>query len=166
MSGVRSRSGSGFWLPVLVGASSAILVAALGATMTDLGPWYRSLQKPDWQPPGWLFGPAWTVIFALTALSAVTAWRSSFTSAQRDWILILFALNGILNVAWSALFFRLQRPDWAAIEVVLLWLSILGLILGPTRHSTAARLLLLPYLAWVTFAAVLNVAVVRLNAPF
>ena len=166
MSGVRSTHGSGYWLPVLVGASSAILVAALGATMTDLGPWYRSLKQPDWQPPGWLFGPAWTVIFALTALSAVTAWRSSFTSAQRDWILILFALNGVLNVAWSALFFRLQRPDWAAVEVVLLWLSILVLIVGPTRHSTTARLLLLPYLAWVTFAAVLNVAIVRLNGPF
>lgn len=162
----RTGSATGLWLPAIVGALSAVVVAALGATMTDLGPWYQALHKPPWQPPGWLFGPAWTVIFALTALSAVTGWRTAPTAAQRDWIVIWFALNGVLNITWSALFFRLRRPDWAAAEVALLWLSILCLMVGPVRHSTPARLLLLPYLAWVTFAAALNVAIVRLNGPF
>lgn len=161
--GTGRRSG---WLPFLVGALAAIVVAALGATMTDLGPWYAGLRKPSWQPPDWLFGPAWTAIFALTTLSAVIAWRTAPGRERREWIVGAFALNGFLNIVWSALFFRLHRPDWALIEVALLGLSILWLMAGPTRHSRRAGLLLLPYLAWVSFAAVLNLAVVELNGPF
>lgn len=152
--------------PFVAGALAAAVVAGLGATMTDLGPWYKELRKPDWQPPDWLFGPAWTLIFGLTALSGITSWRAAPERATREWIIGLFALNGLLNIVWSALFFRLRHPDWALAEVALLWLSIVALIVGPTRHSTSARWLLLPYLAWVSFAACLNLAIVRLNAPF
>jgi tryptophan-rich sensory protein len=154
------------WTTVLAGALAAAVVATLGASMTDLGPWYQALRKPDWQPPDWLFGPAWTLIFALTALSGITAWNRTADRVRREWIVGLFALNGFLNILWSALFFRVQRPDWALAEVVLFWLSILALMLGPTRHSGTARWLLLPYLLWVSFAAVLNLAIVRANAPF
>jgi len=153
-------------LPVLVAAGTAILVASVGATMTDIGPWYQGLAKPSWQPPDWLFGPAWTLIFALAALSAVTAWREAPDQPSREWMVGLFAVNGVLNILWSALFFRLRRPDWALVEVVFLWLSVLALILVLRRYSRTAALLLVPYLAWVSFAAVLNLAVVRLNAPF
>jgi tryptophan-rich sensory protein len=134
--------------------------------MTDLGPWYQELNKPSWQPPDWLFGPAWTIIFALAAVAAVAAWRSAPTEADSEWIIILFAANGILNVLWSALFFHFHRPDWALIEVPFLWLSILIPIVVFWRYSKAASALLLPYLAWVTFAAVLNYEIVRLNGPF
>lgn len=153
-------------LPVLVAAGAAILVASVGATMTDLGPWYRGLAKPSWQPPDWLFGPAWTLIFSLAALSAVTAWRDAPDQASREWMVGLFAVNGVLNILWSALFFRFRRPDWALVEVVFLWLSVLALILVLRRYSRLAAWLLVPYLAWVAFAGVLNLAVVRLNAPF
>lgn len=134
--------------------------------MTDLGPWYRDLHKPSWQPPDWLFGPAWTLIFGLTALSGIMSWNSASDRTTREWIIGLFALNGFLNITWSALFFRLHRPDWALAEVFLLWLSIGWLIVHPTRHSLAARLLLLPYLAWVSFAAFLNFTIIRLNGLF
>jgi tryptophan-rich sensory protein len=157
---------SSLWLPVLAAASAAIVVAVLGATMTELGPWYQSLQKPTWQPPDWLFAPAWTIIFALAAISGVTAWRHAPSDESRDWIIGLFALNGFLNVLWSALFFRLHRPDWALFEVAFLWLSVFALIVAFWRYARPASLLLLPYLAWVTFAAILNLAIVRLNAPF
>jgi len=153
-------------LPIAVAAGSAILVASVGATMTDIGPWYQGLAKPSWQPPDWLFGPAWTLIFALAALSAATAWRDAPDQASREWMVGLFAINGVLNILWSALFFRLRRPDWALVEVAFLWLSVLALILLLRRYSRLAAWLLSPYLAWVTFAAVLNLAVVRLNAPF
>jgi len=152
--------------PIAVAAVSAILVASVGATMTDIGPWYQGLAKPSWQPPDWLFGPAWTLIFSLAAISAATAWRDAPDQPSREWMVGLFAINGVLNILWSALFFRLRRPDWALIEVVLLWLSVLALILVLWRYSRLAAWLLVPYLAWVTFAAVLNLAVVRLNAPF
>jgi benzodiazapine receptor len=153
-------------LPIAVAAGSAILVASVGATMTDIGPWYQGLAKPSWQPPDWLFGPAWTLIFALAALSAATAWRDAPDQASREWMVGLFAINGVLNILWSALFFRLRRPDWALVEVAFLWLSVLALILLLRRYSRLAAWLLSPYLAWVTFAAVLNLAMVRLNAPF
>lgn len=152
--------------PILIALLAALLVATVGGTLTDIGPWYQSLQKPSWQPPDWLFGPAWTLIFALAAISAATAWRDAPRREDREWMIALFALNGFLNVLWSLLFFRLHRPDWALIEVGALWLSILVLILVLARYSRPAALLLLPYLAWVTFAAVLNWRVVQLNAPF
>lgn len=159
-------SRSRLWVPVITAACAAILVATLGATMTDIGPWYQSLNKPSWQPPDWLFGPAWTIIFALAALSGIFAWRDARSDRDREWIITVFAINGTLNVLWSALFFRMHRPDWALMEVALLWLSILVPIIVFARYSKVASLLLLPYLAWVTFAAVLNLEIVRLNGPF
>ncbi len=152
--------------PILVAALSAIGLAALGALMTDLGPWYIDLRKPSWQPPDWLFGPVWTLIFGLCALSGYLAWRNAPNRGGRDGVIALFALNGVLNVVWSALFFRFRRPDWALIESGLLWLSILLMIVALVRYSKVSSALLVPYLAWVSFATVLNWAVVRLNAPF
>jgi tryptophan-rich sensory protein len=162
--GVAGRRRSG--IPVAVAAVSAVGVAVLGGLMTELGDWYYGLQQPPWKPPDWLFGPAWTLIFALAATAGVAAWRAIPQKAQREWLLVLFALNGFLNVLWSLLFFRLQRPDWAQFEVAFLWLSIVVLIAFVVRYSRRAAWLLLPYLAWVSFAALLNGAVVRLNAPF
>ena len=134
--------------------------------MTDIGPWYLSLKQPAWKPPDWAFGPAWTIIFALAAASGVAAWRSAPSQASREWLLGLFALNGFLNVLWSLLYFRLQRPDWALMEVGLLWLSVLLLMVVTGRYSRKASLLLAPYLVWIAFAAALNAATVRLNGPF
>lgn len=154
------------WLPVLAAGAAATVIAVLGGTMTDIGPWYQGLKKPDWQPPDWIFGPAWTVIFALAALSGATAWRDAPTEASREWVIGLFAVNGLLNILWTALFFRLHRPDWALVEVFFLWLSILAPILVFSRYSRTASLLLVPYLAWVSFAAYLNYTIVKLNGPF
>ncbi len=161
-----SRGGRSRIVPVITAAATAIAVAAVGATMTDIGPWYQGLAKPSWQPPDWLFGPAWTLIFSLAALAGIAGWRAAPDQASREWMVGLFAINGVLNIAWSALFFRFRRPDWALVEVVLLWLSVLALILVLRRFTRNGALMLVPYLLWVTFAAVLNLAVVRLNAPF
>ena len=145
---------------------AALGVALLGGLTTDIGPWYRSLVEPPWKPPDFLFAPAWTLIFACAAMAGLGAWRRAKSTAMREWIVGLFALNAFLNVSWSLLFFRLRRPDWALYEVVLLWLSIVLLIMFVRRISTASAWWLAPYLAWVTFAAALNRAVVQLNAPF
>ena len=153
-------------IPVTVATGAALCVAALGATVTDLGPWYQALAKPDWNPPDVVFQMGWTVIYALITVAGITAWRAAPTSAAAEWVLGLFALNGFLNISWSLIFFRLQRPDWAFFEVTLLWLSILVIILYCGRFSKTAALLLVPYLGWVTFAGALNWAVVQLNAPF
>jgi len=153
-------------IPVTVATAAALCVAALGATVTDLGPWYQALAKPDWNPPDIVFPMGWTVIYALITVAGITAWRAAPTSAQAEWVLGLFALNGFLNISWSLIFFRLQRPDWAFYELTLLWLSILMLIIYCGRFSKTAALFLAPYLGWVSFAGALNWAVVQLNAPF
>ena len=152
--------------PVLVAAAAALAVALLGGLMTDIGPWYLGLKQPGWKPPDWAFGPAWTVIFALIAAAGVYGWRAAPDRRSRDGLLVLFSLNAFLNVLWSLLFFRLQRPDWALMEIPLLWLSILALILSLRRYTVWGSRLLWPYLLWVTFAATLNAATVRLNGPF
>jgi benzodiazapine receptor len=154
------------WYPILVAAASALAVAALGASATDVGPWYQALHKPSWQPPDWLFGPAWTLIFGLAALSGVLAWRAAATRAARQRIMLLFALNGLLNVAWTELFFRIRRPDWALIEVIPFWISILVLFIALAPISTGASRAMVPYLIWVAFAGWLNLAVVQLNGTF
>ncbi|MEM1081834.1 MAG: TspO/MBR family protein [Pseudomonadota bacterium] len=151
------------WMPVLLAASAAVIVAVMGALVTDLSGWYRALARPAWQPPDWVFGPVWTLIYALTAMAGVTAWRAVRSTADKNRIMLLFAINLLLNILWSLLFFRLHRPDWALFEVVALWLSIVALIIGLRPIHKATTHFLLPYLAWVSFAAVLNAEVVRLN---
>ena len=149
----------------LVAAGAAIAVAVLGSLGTDLGPWYRALKQPAWKPADVWFGPAWTLIFALTAWAGARAWLRTTTVPERRRVLWAFGVNGALNVLWSWLFFRWRRPDWALVEVVPFWLSIVVLVAVVRRFDRAAALLLVPYLAWVTFAAALNAAVVRLNPP-
>jgi len=153
-------------LPVIVAGAAALLIAMLGATITDLSSWYHSLIQPIWAPPDWLYGVAWTLIFALAALSAVAAWRAAPGRSAEAVVVGLFALNGFFNVLWSLLFFRLHRPDWAFGEVILLWLSIALLIAYCRRFSQLAAALLVPYLAWVTLAGALNWEIIRLNGPF
>ncbi|MES2989963.1 MAG: TspO/MBR family protein [Pseudomonadota bacterium] len=154
------------WRPIAIAAGSALLVAVLGALMTDLGPWYANLKQPPWKPPDWAFGPIWTTIFALAAAAGVIGWRRATSRAQRESMLVLFAANGFLNVLWSLLYFRLHRPDWSLYEVPFLWLSVLALMLLLWRFAKPAAWLLAPYLAWVSIAAALNWETVRLNGPF
>ena len=154
------------WKPIVVAASAALLVATLGGLMTDLGPWYTSLVQPRWKPPDWAFGPVWTTIFSLTAAAGVIGWQAAPSRSDRLQLLALFALNAVLNLGWSLLYFRLHRPDWALIEVPFLWLSVLALMLVLAPRSKTAAGLLLPYLVWVGIAAFLNLQTVQLNGPF
>ena len=154
------------WKPVLIAAGAAMFVAALGGVTTDLGPWYQNLRQPAWKPPDWAFGPIWTTIFALAAAAGVIGWRRAPTRSSRESMLALFAFNGFLNVFWSLLYFRLHRPDWSLIEVPFLWGSVLALVLGLRHFAKTAAWLLVPYLAWVAVAALLNWETVRLNGPF
>jgi tryptophan-rich sensory protein len=148
--------------PILIAFLLAITVGGIGGAVTEIGPWYFSLIKPTWQPPDWAFGPIWTLIYITTGIAGVRAWRLG-DSRQRRLFLIALLINCGLNVLWSLLFFKMQRPDLALIEVVALWLSIVPLILLPLRYSPRSSLLILPYLAWVSVAAYLNLTIVRLN---
>lgn len=152
--------------PIIVAVVVTAIVLGVGGAATDVGAWYRDLRKPSWNPPNWLFGPAWTLILGLAATAGVLAWGHATTGAEQARIIALFAANIVFHMLWSPLFFNLRRPDWALIEVPFLWASILALILGLAPLSSLAALLLAPYLAWVSFAAFLNLVIVRMNAPF
>jgi len=153
-------------LPIAIAAIAAIVVAVVGGTMTDTTGWYESLRLPSWNPPPPAFGMIWTVVFALIAASGVYAWRAAPDSRSSDTLIGLFAFNGALNVMWTVLFFQLRRPDWAFVELSVLWVSIIVLIVACGRFSRSAALLLLPYLAWVSIAGALNWQVIQLNGPF
>jgi benzodiazapine receptor len=155
-------------MDIVIAVGWGVVVASVGAYLTDsLSHWYKvELKKPSWQPPDWAFGPAWSVIFALAALAFYLGLRDSPDEGSRLMVIGLFVLNGLANIFWNPLFFKLRRPDWALYEVPVLWLSVLALMVALWPISVTASLLLLPYLCWVAFAAYLNLAVVRLNRPF
>jgi tryptophan-rich sensory protein len=140
--------------------------AGVGGALTELGPWYFALKHPAWKPPDAAFGVIWTTIFTLCAVSGWLAWQAANSPAGRRRVAYLFGVNAVLNIFWSALYFKWQRPDWALFEVVFLWLSILALIVGLWRFSRWASGLLIPYGVWVSVAAVLNWETVQLNGPF
>jgi tryptophan-rich sensory protein len=153
-------------LTIIVAAVITAVVLGVGGLMTSVGPWYRGITKPSWNPPDWLFGPAWTVILGLAAWAGVDAWTKAPDHTAHLRIAVFYCFNIVFHMAWSPLFFNLRRPDWALIEVPFLWLSILALILDLSPITPLCGFLLAPYLAWVSFAAVLNLVIARLNAPF
>jgi translocator protein len=116
------------------------------------------------RPSGYL-AQSWTVILGLAAWAGVLAWTSSPPEAHLT-IAVLFAVNIFFHMLWTPLFFNLKRPDWALAEVVFLWISVAALIVGLASYSAQASWLLVPYLLWVSFAAYLNLEIVRLNGPF
>lgn len=124
--------------------------------------WYGLLQKPSFNPPGWIFGPVWTVLYILMAVSAWLVWEKAGQAPVKV-ALSLFFVQLLLNVTWSLLFFGMGRPDLAFAEVLVLWALILTVTLLFYRIRPAASLLMLPYLAWVSFAVVLNGFIWRLN---
>ena len=139
----------------------AFSAAAIGglSTAKAIPTWYATLKKPAWNPPNWLFGPVWTLLYTLMAVSAWLVWqRAGITGC-----LFIYLLQLGLNTAWSLLFFGLHRPDWAFLEIIALWLAILATILTFWPISPLAAILLIPYLAWVSFASVLNATIARLN---
>ena len=154
------------WQALALGLSFLLcfLAAGLGSlfTMASLGSWYVGLAKPLWNPPSWLFGPVWTALYAMMAVAGWLVWRRR--GSQSRIALRWFAIQLALNVGWSAVFFGLQLPGLAFIEILVLWVAIAATLVTSSKVSRAAGILLAPYLLWVSFAAVLNFAIWRLNA--
>ncbi len=127
------------------------------------GEWYASLKKPTWNPPGSVFGPVWMALYTMMAVAAWLVWRQGGFAVQRR-PLTIFLLQLALNAAWSPLFFGLRWPGAAGVEIVALWLAIGATLWSFRPVSPVAACLLAPYLVWVSFAAVLNFTLWRLNA--
>jgi translocator protein len=131
---------------------------ALGAFSMP-GSWYAGLNKPSWNPPAWIFGPAWTLLYTLMAVAAWLVWkRAGFTRP-----LALYFVQLVLNAAWTPIFFGAHELGWALIEIIALWIAIALTQISFFRVNRAAGWLLAPYLAWVTFATALNYTLWQMN---
>lgn len=131
-------------------------------TASSVGSWYAELARPSWNPPSWVFGPVWTLLYAMMAVAAWLVWRAP-ANPWRQRALAIFGVQLALNALWSVLFFGLRSPGAALIEIIALVVAIAATIWAFARHSRLAAALLGPYLAWVGFASVLNAAIWRLN---
>lgn len=150
-----------------LGAFIAACFAAAGIgsafTTSEIPGWYAGLNKPSWNPPSWVFGPVWTTLYLMMAVAGWLVWRR-LGLAGAAVPLTFFAVQLVLNATWSYLFFGLHRPGAAFGEIVLLWLAIVATLVSFWRVQPLAGALLAPYLAWVTFAAVLNFTIWRMNS--
>lgn len=135
--------------------------AASGASIST-GGWYEQLRKPDWNPPSWIFAPVWSALYTMMAVAAWLVWRRGGWREQR-WPLGCFLLQWFLNALWTPLFFGLHLPGIAFVEILLLWGALVVTAVWFWRVRPVAGVLLLPYLAWVSFAAFLNFTLWRLN---
>jgi len=144
-------------LPLLCGFVGSL------ATRPAIATWYAGLVKPSFNPPGWLFGPAWTVLYILMGLAVYLVWRRGMAAPGVRPAVAVFAVQLALNVLWSFLFFAARSPVLGFVDIVVLWGAILATMVLFFRVSAAAGLLLVPYIGWVSFAGVLNGAIMVLN---
>ena len=157
-----SHPSAGRSIIALIGWLVLCFAAAGTAVFVSTDGWYAALNKPSWNPPAWLFGPAWTLLYITMAVAAWLVWREGGWKAQGR-TLGLFLLQWLLNALWTPLFFGLHRPGLAFAEIILLWLAIAATLVSFWRVRKVAGILLVPYLAWVSFAAALNFTIWRLN---
>ena len=152
-------------IKLIVSIVTCLCAGAIGSIFTApaIPTWYAALEKPPFNPPNWLFAPAWTTLYLLMAISAFLIWRRDLDNRQVKIALIIFLVQLILNALWSAAFFGLESPLYGIIVIVALWVAILLTILKFFRISLLAGWLLLPYIGWVTFAAILNIYIFILN---
>ena len=139
-------------------------VSGMGAIFTSrsVSEWYPVLQKPSWNPPAWVFGPVWTVLYLMMAIAAWMVWRRrGFREGAAA--LLIFAFQLALNAAWSPLFFGLRNPLAGLLDIIPLWAAILATIAAFRKISPLAAALLIPYWLWVSFATALNFMIWRLN---
>jgi len=132
-------------------------------TVSAIPSWYAGLAKPALNPPSWIFGPVWTTLYLLMGVAAFLVWRHGLERKEVKTALAIFGGQLVLNALWSIIFFGLKNPDAAFIEIVFLWLAILGTIIVFSKISRPAAFLLLPYILWVSFAAYLNYSIWILN---
>ena len=141
------------------------LASAIGGifTASSVSTWYVTLNKPFFNPPSWVFGPVWTVLYLMMGIALYLVWTTKTGAKNKYVAFIVFGVQIFLNALWSVLFFGLKNPLFAFVEIVFLWIAILATIAYFYRIKKTASYLLIPYILWVSFAAVLNLSLFILN---
>lgn len=152
------------FIGIVVWVALPLCVGLIGSrfTVPGIATWYAAIRKPAWTPPDAVFGPVWSALYLMMGIAGWLIWRKTGLSGAPG-VMLLFALQLILNAAWSGIFFGMRRFDLAFAEIVVLWALILATLIAFWRHDAKAGMLLLPYLAWVSYASALNFAIWRLN---
>jgi translocator protein len=152
------------WVSLVPFVVVCFAAAGIGSLFTarSVKTWYGQLRRPEWTPPNWIFGPVWTTLYLLMAISAWLVWRSATWPAAR-FALILFAIQLVLNALWSVVFFGLHKVGPAFGEILLLWMVIVATTVAFLPISLLAAWLLIPYLGWVFFASYLNFRIWQMN---
>ena len=153
------------WLKLLISLIIPQLVAAGGAyfTITGTGSWYTQINKPEWNPPSWIFGPVWTTLYVMMGISFFLVWKSGAASSLKKTAIFFWIAQLVANFFWSIIFFGQQEIGLAFGEILLLWVLILLTIFSFAKISKPAAWLLVPYISWVSFAAMLNYTIWKLN---
>jgi len=153
-----------YWL-LLIFIVVSELLGSLGslATMQNIPLWYRGLIKPPLNPPNWIFGPVWTILFALMGIAAYLVFQKGLAKKPVKLALTWFGIQFALNILWSFLFFGAHSPAAGLVCIIVLWITIAGTIKSFLRVDRGAGYLLIPYLLWVLFAGYLNAAIFVLN---
>ncbi len=153
------------YIPLILSILIAEAAGGIGSIFTSesIPNWYAYINKPSFNPPNWVFGPVWTTLFILMGIAAYLIWKEGSNKKEVRSALLLYGAQLIANTMWSIIFFGLKAPGAAFIEIIALWILILLTIVYFWRLKPIAGLLLLPYIAWVSFASILNFFIWRLN---
>ena len=144
-------------IPVAVGSTAGLF------TRPEIDGWYKALNKPEWQPPSWVFGPVWTFLYILMGIALYRIWKSNAPANRKRTAITLWGIQLIFNFFWSFIFFRQHQLDWALGEIIVLWIFILLTIFSFARISKLAAWLMVPYISWVSFASLLTYTIYQLN---
>ena len=144
-------------IPVAVGGVSGFFTA------TGVESWYQTINKPSWNPPGWIFGPVWTTLYIMMGVALFLVWKSDSSDILKKTAITLFTIQLVLNFFWSFIFFDQHQIGWALVEIIAMWIFILITIFAFGNVSKLAAWLLVPYISWVSFATILNYTIWKIN---
>ncbi|MBK7560247.1 MAG: tryptophan-rich sensory protein [Chitinophagaceae bacterium] len=144
-------------IPLAIGGTAGFFTA------TGVDSWYQTINKPSWNPPGWIFGPVWTTLYVMMGVALFFVWKSDVNEQLKRTAITLFAIQLVLNFFWSFIFFSQHQPGWALVEIIVMWVFILLTIFSFAPISKTAAWLLVPYISWVSFATILNYTIWKLN---
>jgi len=157
------RKSNLFKLVIAVAISELAGIIGSFFTISAIPTWYAVLVKPALNPPSWVFGPAWTMLYALMGVAVFLVWKAGWKRKEVRNALGVFGIQLFLNAIWSIIFFGLRSPGWALADIAALWLAIVWTIIVFYKISKPAAYLLIPYILWVSFASYLNYAIWTLN---
>lgn len=153
------------WVKLVISLALPQIAGLVAAyfTITGVGSWYQTIQKPDWNPPNWLFAPVWTTLYVMMGIAFYLVWRSNVDTKTKRPALIFWMAQLVLNFFWSIIFFYTHQIGYALVEIIMLWILILVTIFRFALIIKAAAWLMVPYISWVSFAGILNYTIWMLN---